>query len=412
MKVKISATRADKSVHHFIRGANQIKASAFATRAKALCVSLLAAGLVAACGGGGGSNDTPKTTSTTPAPVLNQGLWVANGTNVLEFVPSQLTGGANAAVPHLMNNSSVFGAPQGVTFDGAGNLWVMDAGTPGTPAVPATASMPAALAVAAKPPALYMFTAAQLAALGQNPAPMPTVTITGTNLNTPQQAVFDAQGDLWVADHGTNAVFVYSAQQLIMGGSITPSVTITSSNAFNGPLGIVFDKAGDLWIANNGNNDGTTLFRFDAANLPKVGATASVTLTPDVVLTNSNNSIQGPWALAFDASGNLWSSNAGAPFTLVEFAQGNLGVSGTPAPAITISPTMVGGIASLNAPNGLCFDKLGDLAAADSAGAFGVPFYKADQLLASGATVPNTFIVGTATTLNAPAGCNFGPFVN
>ena len=408
-----STTYSDKPAGRVINATKQSKRAAFSTRTKVLCLSLLTAGLVAACGGGGGATTTQTTATTTPpAPVLSQGLWIANGTNVLEFIPSQLSGGMNAAVPHLMNNSSVFGAPQGVSFDTAGDLWVMDAGTPATPAVPATASMPAVPAVAAKPPALYMFTAAQLAALGQNPMPIPTVTITGTNLNTPQQAVFDQQGDLWVADHGTNAVFVYSAQQLIMGGNITPDVTITSSNPFNGALGIVFDKAGDLWVANNGNNDGTTLFRFNAANLPKVGATLSVTLTPDVVLTNNNNSIQGPWALAFDANGNLWSSNAGAPFTLVEFAQANLGVSGAPAPAITISPTMVGGIASLNAPNGLCFDTLGDLAAADSAGAFGVPFYKADQLLASGATVPNTFLAGTATTLNAPAGCNFGPLVN
>src|SRR5262249_45790638 len=142
---------------------------------------------------------------------------------------------------HVMNNSSVFGAPQGVTFDKAGNQWVMDAGTPGVAAVPATASTPAVPAVPAHPAALYMFTAAQLAALAQVPAPMPAVTITGTNLNTPQQSVFDTQGDLWVADHGTNAVFVYTPQQLAAGGNISPTVTITSSNAFNGPLGIVFD---------------------------------------------------------------------------------------------------------------------------------------------------------------------------
>ncbi|WP_168788013.1 hypothetical protein [Paraburkholderia aromaticivorans] len=411
--MNISMTHTDKRAERVITVAKEGRHASFSTRTRLLCVSLLAAGLVAACGGGGGgTTGTTATTATPPAPVLSQGLWVANGTNVLEFIPSQLSGGSSGAVPHLMNNSSVFGAPQGVTFAAAGDLWVMDAGTPGAAAVPATASMPAVPAVPAKPPALYMFTAAQLAALGQNPMPMPAVTITGTNLNTPQQAVFDQQGDLWVADHGTNAVFVYGAQQLTTGGNITPGVTITSSNPFNGALGIVFDKAGDLWVANNGNNDGTILFRFNAANLPKVGAAASVTLTPDVVLTNNNNSIQGPWALAFDASGNLWSSNAGAPFTLVEFAQANLGVSGAPAPAITISPAMVGGIPTLNAPNGLCFDTLGDLAAADSAGAFGVPFYKADQLLASGATVPNTFLVGTATTLNAPAGCNFGPLVN
>jgi hypothetical protein len=30
----------------------------------------------------------------------------------------------------------------------------------------------------------------------------------------------------------------------------------------------------------------------------------------------------------------------------------------------------------------------------------------------SGALTPSTFIIGTATTLSAPAGCNFGPLVN
>ena len=34
------------------------------------------------------------------------------------------------------------------------------------------------------------------------------------------------------------------------------------------------------------------------------------------------------------------------------------------------------------------------------------------QLTSSGATVPCSFIVGATTTLNAPAGCNFGTLVN
>jgi hypothetical protein len=65
----------------------------------------------------------------------------------------------------------------------------------------------------------------------------------------------------------------------------------------------------------------------------------------------------------------------------------------------------------LDAPNGLCFDAAGNLAATNSANAFGVPFYLKAQLVTS-APVPNTFIVGAATTLEAPAGCNFGPLVN
>jgi hypothetical protein len=71
---------------------------------------------------------------------------------------------------------------------------------------------------------------------------------------------------------------------------------------------------------------------------------------------------------------------------------------------------MDGGVATLNATNGLCFDNKGDIAATDAEGSFAIPFYTAP--LKSGAIMPNTFIVGAATTLNAPAGCNFGPLVN
>jgi hypothetical protein len=86
-------------------------------------------------------------------------------------------------------------------------------------------------------------------------------------------------------------------------------------------------------------------------------------------------------------------------------------MTGMPVPAVTLSPATIDGNATLNAPNGICFDNIGDLAAMNSAGAFGIAFFAKDQLI-TGAPTPNTFIVGAATTLNAPAGCNFGPLVN
>ncbi len=51
------------------------------------------------------------------ANVGSRGLWVANGTNVVEYNPSQLSGGTGATVPHVSINSAVFGTPQGVAFD-------------------------------------------------------------------------------------------------------------------------------------------------------------------------------------------------------------------------------------------------------------------------------------------------------
>jgi hypothetical protein len=134
-------------------------------------------------------------------------------------------------------------------------------------------------------------------------------------------------------------------------------------------------------------------------------------LTPSITLTdNGQNSIQGPWELAFDSMGNLWSSNANTPFTLVEFAKTSLAMTGTPTPAITISPTMDMGVSTLNSTNGLCFDNAGDIAATNAVDAGSAPFFKTP--LKSGSILPQTFFSGTTTTLTAPAGCNFGPLVN
>ena len=364
---------------------------------KMVCL-LLAAGTLTAC-----KHNTTPTMDT-------KGLWIANGTNVIEYIPSQLTGGGTGAtVPHLAINSAAFGAPQGVTFDKAGNLWVMD---------------PEGMVNGVKTPALFKFTAAQLAALKTNSTPDPAATITSTALAFPQQSVFDANGNQWVSDHDGNKVNVFTAAQLAMTGlnPTIPVVSITSAS-FNGPLGIVFDAAGNLWVANNGgvmgangvaSATGTTIVEFAAKNLPMVPATGMVTpdMTPDVILSdNGAGSVQGPWALAFDTAGNLWSNNAAPPFVVEEFMKTSLAMTAAPMPAVTISSTMVGGNPTLDGPNGLCFDDAGDIANTDAENAFGVDFYTKGQLM-TGAPIPKTFIIGAATTLNAPAGCNFGPAVN
>jgi sugar lactone lactonase YvrE len=334
-----------------------------------------------------------------------KGLWIANAANVIEYSPAQLAGGTNAAAPHRSLNSKSIGAPQGVTFDAAGNLWVLD---------------PEAMVNGAKTPALLKFTTAQLNALGTNAAPDPVATFTSTALNFPQQSVFDKNGNQWVSDHNNNTILVFSASQLMATGlSSTIPVVVISSAAFNGPLGIVLDGAGNLWVANNGgvpgaNNTmsaaGTTIVEFLATKLPTIPASGMLTptMTPDVTLTdNGAGSIQAPWELAFDAAGNLWSSNSGDPFSLVAFSKTQQMATGAPTPTITISKTMVAGNPSLDGTNGLCFDPAGNVAATNSANAFGVPFYTKAQLV-TGAPTPNTFIVGTATMQGALAGCNFG----
>ena len=356
--------------------------------------ALLALTVAVGCVGCGGH--PTALIKTTTEPVLDKALWVANGANVVEFAPSQLAAGTADTAPQLALNSGVFGAPQGVTFDAEGNLWVIDGGT-----VAAGGTIP---------PALYQFTSSQLEALGTVNNPKPNVTINSTSFTFPQQAVFDSAGNLWVSDNGSNAVFVFTPAQL-SATNLTeePSISITSSVPFNGPLGIAFDAMGDLFVANNA---GTSIERFNASVLPT--STGSHTLKPSAVISDDGKgSIQAPWALAFDAAGDLWSSNANAPDTLVEFTPSQLAATGTPTPAITLSSVAVEMNQTLAAPNGIAFDNLGDLAAASSAAPFGIPDFAANQLVpttAAGPT-PSAFLVGTKTTLNAPAGVAFGPVI-
>jgi len=354
----------------------------------------IAAAVLAACNGMG--------------TVGSKGLWIANGTTVLEYIPKQLGTGTSAAAPHRTISSGSFGAPQGVTFDSKGNLWVMD---------------PQAMVNGAETPALLEFSPMQLAALATDNAPDPVAVITSTSLAFPQQSVFDSHGNQWVTDHDNNTVLVFTAAQLAMTGTNNlPPAVIISSTAFNGPLGIAFDNAGNLWVANNGSVTangttspaGTTIVRFAAADLPAPPATGMLTpaLMPGVTLSDDGtNSIQSPWELAFDSAGDLWSSNSGKPFTLVKFAKTSLAMSGAPMPAVTISSMTVSGNATLSATNGLCIDNAGSIAATSSAAPFGLAYYTQNQLM-SGSPTPNTFIVGTATTLTDTAGCNFGPAIN
>lgn len=365
------------------------------------------------------------------SPSPSQSLWVANGTNVLEFSSTQLTtSGISATAPTLILNSSVFAVPQDLVFDASGNLWVIDNGV--------TVS-----GVAAKP-AIYEFAAANLASQPSPVTASPSITITSPGFKSPQQAAFDAKGDLWVSDPGNNTIMEFAQSQLMAGGAdVAPAIEFQSQPAFssgfasssNSALGIAFDSAGNLWVANNGSN---TIFEFNASDLiPNVTAHVPYLLTPQVVLSNSTGStaIQGPWGLAFDSSGNLWVSNVGywgetngltqKANTIVEFPKSSLTTTGTPAPAIILRSTTISGNASLNFPKGISFDDHGDLSvvssvtplpqgvgAVVSGGSFAIGIYNSSQLTTGGAIAPNAFITGATTMLNAPTGSAFGPTIS
>jgi secreted PhoX family phosphatase len=342
------------------------------------------------------------------ATIGSKGLWVANGTNIIEYNPAQLGSGTGARVPHVSINSAVFGSPQGVAFDPNGNLWVLDA---------------AGMVNGAASPAMFEFSAAQLAALASDNAPEPVATITSAFLKSPRQAVIDVLGNAWVTDHDSNTVLAFTAAQLAQAGTnMTAPVLVISSDQLNGPSGIAVDSSGNLWISNNGVpqtttqkfGGGTTIIEVTAAHvpaLPETGTTPRSIVSDATLNDESQASIQSPWALAFDEMGNLWSSNS-ATSTVVRFSAGQL-VTGAPVPDVTIGSVSMSSAPSLDEPHGVCIDDSGTMAvinAASGSAAFGIAIFQTTQLK-TGTPAPTTLITGTSSTLQKPEGCAFGPLV-
>ena len=354
------------------------------TRLAALTLALA----MASAGCGSGSNGAPT------QPVV--GLWEANLSNVLEFLSTHIEVNGNSK-PELTGNLPApgFGAPQGVTFDSSGDLWVLDGGTVATGGT--------------IPPTVDEFTTAQLPKL-TNTGLTPNAVIGSTAFGFPQQLVFDSSGNLWVSDAANNQVFEFTPGQLGGGANVTPALVLISNPAFNGSLGIAFDSSGDLWIANNNlSRANGTIFEFSATQLS--GLSGAQTLVPNAILQSNGTSISLPWALAFDSDGNLWVSNQDATInTVVQFSKAQLAAltptPTMPTPAVTISSIGSGGSMSIDAPTGLAIDSQNDLAVSNVNNS--LAFFAFHQLTKTGSPAPEVFVAGSNTTINTPEGLAFG----
>jgi hypothetical protein len=350
---------------------------------------LLGFGLLAGCGFTADNGQT----------VGSKGLWVVNGTNVVEYNPAQVGAGTGATAPHVSINSEVFGSPQGVAFDPMGNMWVLD-----------TAANVKGVAT----PAMYEFSAAQLAALATDNAPEPVAIITSIFMQGPRQIVIDVLGNAWIADPTANAVLTYTAAQLgaQMGTQTVAPVLVISSDQFTNPSGIAFDSAGDLWVANSGTAAaaGTTIVEIKKAKIPAIPemGTSTPKVVSDASLSNVSGTVQAPWTLAIDSADNLWWTNSST--STIDSLPGVSNFVATVVPSTPVGSTQINSAATIDQPHGICIDDVGNIAVVSSNGAFGIAIFGANQL-GQGTPSPATFIVGTATTLDTPQGCTFGPTV-
>jgi sugar lactone lactonase YvrE len=178
-------------------------------------------------------------------------LWVADADGqLLEYTPTQLAAGGSQAPTVTINGGSVLSCPYSMAFDSSGNAWVADDCNNH----------------------VVEYSAAQLGASG-TPTPTDTIGANGESLSSPDGVAFDAKGNLWVSNDGTNIVVAFTPAQLTAGGAPVPNVTIALPVDAD-PYGVAFDDRGTLWVSDYANG---IMYGLSGAQLAASGSpTASV----------------------------------------------------------------------------------------------------------------------------------------
>ena len=120
----------------------------------------------------------------------------------------------------------------------------------------------------------------------------------------PSNLAIDQLGNVWVDNYYGNSVSEISSSGVILANG-----TLTSGG-LDHPQGIAIDGAGNVWVANYRS---TSITELAGANSTTPGAA----LSPSAGLGSDANLLEA-YAIAVDASGNLWISNFGSN-TLTEF---------------------------------------------------------------------------------------------
>jgi sugar lactone lactonase YvrE len=211
-------------------------------------------------------------------------LWIADFTSfvVEAFSPANLASGGDVApAVSISGGNTKLCAPQEITFDSSGNLWVAN------------------FSNSCGDPNVAEYQKSDLAA-GGNVSPAVLISGTNTGLNTagPFGLAFDASGNLWASND--DAVSEFAASDLVSGGNVHPKAAVSSSNTqMSTPKGIAFDPNGNLWAPQNTSNELTAYSASDLAG------TGTLNLTPFSVVSGTSTKLSGPAYILFPQKTDL-----------------------------------------------------------------------------------------------------------
>jgi streptogramin lyase len=184
---------------------------------------------------------------------------------------------------------------------------------------------------------------------------------------------------LWVTQNNGDGeqVLSFDPAQLAAAGDQTAGIELATDMPSAGPLRV--DGMGRLWV-------GSATGVVSGFNTARLGVTS--TAAPDISLDVSPHCMGtipcGPFAMAFDADGNLWLALVRS---IVKVERANLNASGAPAAAVTITSP------SFDGPRGLAFDGAGNLWVGETTGA--IVRFDAARLTANLAEQPADIVIYT-----------------
>ena len=251
-------------------------------------------------------------------------------------------------------------SPEGVAFDGSGNLYIADTQNDRIRMVTPDGTI------------------STVAGIGNGNVFGDGGPALAAGLILPTGVAVDAAGNLYIADFGNSRIRIVTAGKIeTVAGSSDGAPLADQESAIsvmlNGPTGVAVDATGSIFFAEGSIGSGSGLAQGDC-RVWKVSPDGVLTVLAGNGLASysgdggaaTSAQLQGPTGVAADAAGNIYIADTGnhrvrqiTPANVIRTiaGTGSAGYSGDGGPAVS---------AQLNSPMGVALDPAGRLVIADS----------------------------------------------